>query len=779
MENKVRSLAFLGNYLPRKCGIATFTTDLCSFCDSVFPKTKMFAIAMTNRPQVYDYPPMVKFEIRDRYIHDYEHAADFINSSDVDILCVQHEYGIFGGDWGKYLITLLKKVNVPVVTTLHTVLEHDLGQKKVFDELVSLSSKLVVLSRKAADMLIRDGVSRDKIAFIHHGIPDIPFVDPNYYKDTFNLMGKKVILTFGLIGPDKGIEFMIDAMPKIKEKHPDTVYIILGATHPEIVKTHGEQYRLFLRRKVEELNLKDTVQFHNRFVSIEELCDYLSSADIYITPYLKKEQIVSGTLAYAMGTGKAVVSTPYWYAEELLDDNRGILVPFRDSDALADTVNYLLENEIELHKIRKNAYQFGRNMIWHNVAIEYMNLFSQIMEDYEKNIHFIPSPKLLSPSNVPDVNLDHLKALTTDFGILQHAKFTIPDYKHGYCLDDNARALIVAVKYYSMYNDPSILPYLKKYMAFVIYAQKEDGTFYNFYGMDMNPLDKNEIASDDCFGRAIWGLGYTIAFAPDYYWMIAKSYFDNAIKHAENLNLRGSAYATLGLYYYLKRYGGSTWEKNLIKKLCAKIIDHYKNQSQPGWDWFEPVITYGNGLIPTALWIANDILDSKEVYETAKITTDFLYRVCFRNDVLSLVGSNGWMNVQAHQKTHFDQQSIDAGWKVLLSQAAYRATGDKKYLSYMKKAFAWYLGRNDLNIALYDYITGGCYDGLMATGINRNQGAESTIMFLLSLLAYNETVVEEDESAVEQEEYIIKNIGEISTTAANLPAFDIGKVDGP
>ncbi len=767
MENKVKSLAFLGNYLPRKCGIATFTSDLCVSCATVFPKTKTFALAMTNRPEVYEYPPMVKFEIRDRYIHDYEHAADFINSSDVDILCVQHEYGIFGGDWGKYLITLLKKISIPVVTTLHTVLDHDRGQRKVFDELVSLSSKLVVLSQKAVNMLLEEGVDRKKIAFIHHGIPDIPFVDPNYYKDTFNVMGKKVILTFGLIGPDKGIEYMIDAIPEIKSKHSEIVYIILGATHPEIVKNHGEQYRLYLRRKVEELDLKDTVQFHNRFVSLEELCIYLSAADVYITPYLKKEQIVSGTLAYAMGTGKAVVSTPYWYADELLADNRGVIVPFCDTDSLAEKVNWLLDNDTERHKIRKNAYQFGRNMIWHNVAIEYMNLFNEVIEEYEKNIHFIPSSKMLSPSNVPDVNLDHLKAMTTDFGILQHAKFTIPDFKHGYCLDDNARALVVATKYYDMYNDPSILPYLRKYMSFVINAQKEDGSFYNFYGIDMNPVDKNETASDDCFGRAIWGLGYAIAYAPDYYWMIAKTYFDKAIKHAENINLRGSAYTVIGLYHYLKRYGGSTWERNLMKILCEKIVDHYRAQSSTKWNWFEPVITYGNGVLPAALWMANEFLENREFYYIAKTTTDFLYRVCIRDDVLSLVGSNGWMNMQNKEKCHFDQQSIDAGWQVILAQAAYRATNDKKYLDFMKKSFAWYLGRNDLNQPLYDYLTGGCYDGLMATGVNRNQGAESTIMFLLSLLSYNETVVEEDEQTVKQEEAILKTMEE--KVLANQP----------
>ncbi|MCD6460039.1 glycosyltransferase [bacterium] len=744
MTQKIQSIAFLGNYLPRKCGIATFTTDLCTSFVSVFPKIKIFAIAMTNKPEEYEYPPMVKFEIRDRYIPDYDHAADFINSSDLDILCIQHEYGIFGGEWGRYLITLLKKIKIPIVTTLHTVLDEDMGQKKVFDELMSISSKIVVLSKTAVDMLVNDDVPREKIAFIHHGIPDIPFVDPNFYKDTFKVMGKKVILTFGLIGPDKGIEYMIDAMPIIKEKHPDIVYMILGATHPEIIKHCGEEYRLSLRRKVEELKLTDMVQFHNRFVEIEELCTYLSVADIYVTPYLKEKQISSGTLAYAMGMGKAVISTPYWYAKELLSDNRGIIVDFKDSQALAQNVIDLLDNDVKLHRMRKKAFQFGRDMVWHNVALKYMSLFNQAVAQYNPKKTFSAEQKLLSPANVPAINLNHLNSLTTDFGILQHAKFTIPDFKHGYCLDDNARALIVATKYYKVFNDPDILPYLKKYMAFVMYSQRDDGTFINFFNMDLNPVDKDEVVSDDCFGRAIWGLGYCIAYAPDYYWMIGKTCFDNAIKYADNLNLRGSAYALLGLHYYLKRYCGSTWEKTLIQKLVKKIIGLYKTNVTQNWQWFESKLTYSNGVIPTALWIAYNHLQDQQVYDTAKSTTDFLWNICIRNNILSLVGSNGWMTKGSDEKCHFDQQPIDAAWMVTLAQAAYRCTNDTIYLDYMKKAFAWYLGRNDLNLPLYDYITGGCYDGLMSAGVNRNQGAESTIMFLLSLMAYNETVVEED-----------------------------------
>ncbi len=748
MENKIKSIAFLGNYLPRKCGIATFTTDLARSCSENFPAMNVFSIAMTNTPEGYDYPPMVKFDIRDHNISDYKRAADLINSSEVDILCVQHEYGIFGGSWGRYALTLLRAVKKPIVTTLHTVLNKEFSEQKVFkvfEEIVAVSSKLVVMSKQAVSMLKESGVPEEKIVMIPHGIPDIPFVDPNFYKDKFNVMGKKLILTFGLLGPDKGIEYMINAMPKIIEKHPDTMYIVLGATHPDIIRHQGEEYRLSLQRTVERLKLKNKVKFHDRFVTLDELCKYLCAADIYVTPYLKEQQITSGTLAYACGTGKAVVSTPYWYAKELLDENRGRIVPFRDSDAIANQIIELFDNEIERHTIRKNAYQFGRHMVWNNVAQEYINVFNQVKNEWSKRTIELPKHKQLSATNVPEVNMSQLKSLTTPFGILQHAKFTIPDFKHGYCLDDNARAMIVATKYYKLYDDVSMLDLMKKYLGFIMNSQKDDGNFINFYDISMTPLDKNETISDDCFGRAIWSLGYVVATGPDYFWVIAKAQFEKALKHIGDFSLRGLAYTILGLYYYLQRYPGGNAEKTLLQQLTKKIVDLYKQNRTDSWHWFEDKLTYANGVIPSALWMAGSLFKDDELKSIAQESTDFLFKICTRNDMLSLVGSNGWMGKDDKEKAHFDQQSIDACWMVTAARWAYTGTKDKKYLEFLETSVNWYFGYNDIGVPLYDHVTGGCYDGLEPTGANLNQGAESTICFLLALMTYNEISIIQDE----------------------------------
>lgn len=745
-----RTIAFLGNYLPRRCGIATFTTDLAeSVTKEMGDKKDIFTIAMTNIPEGYKYPDRVKFEIRQNIIKDYEQAADFINTSKVDCLCIQHEFGIFGGQWGDYLNSLLKNINVPVVTTLHTVLEtYQPAQEQVLKEIITHSDKIIVLSKKAINMLKTTFLDtpKNKIVYIPHGIPDLPFVDSNYYKDQFDLAGKTIIFTFGLLGPGKGIEYMIQAMPKIIEKYPDIVYIVLGVTHPDIFEKYGEEYRLRLLRQIKELGLTGHVQLHDKFVSIDELKEYLCASDFYAIPYLNKEQIISGTMAYAMGAGKAVISTGSWCAEEMLSKGRGKIIPFKDPDSFVAAIDELMKNKIEFHRMRKRGYQFGRDMVWSKVAKEYVELFEEVEKDRKKfgKKELRGRKTILSTIEFPTPKLDHIKILTDDFAMFQHAMFTIPNYQEGYCVDDNARACVVALKYYKLFKDHSALALLRKYLAFLIYAQMDNGRFRNFYDITKKPLDEG--GSDDCQGRALWGLGYVVANAPDFFWITAKACFDKAVTITENLNLRGSAYSIMGIYYYLKRYPGALQMRSILEKLANKVADHFNCAGTDKWKWFEKTITYSNGLIPLSMWISYDILKEEKYRKIAETTTDFLIEKCLkagRTDHISLVGCHGWMEENDAEKPDFDQQPLDAMYLVELCRFAYNITENPRYLNIMSLSFNWFMGVNDLDTPLYDLVTGGCYDGLTPDGPNLNQGAESTLSAVLSLLSLTEMAQKE------------------------------------
>ncbi|MBN1492767.1 MAG: glycosyltransferase family 4 protein [Candidatus Omnitrophica bacterium] len=742
LHNVKRSIAILGNHLPRRCGIATFTSDLSGAIEQeVGPQLDLNVIAMTNRPAGYKYPERVKCEIRQQILADYEEAAIFINSSKADVLNVQHEYGIFGGEWGSYLIALLRKVKVPIVTTLHTILDeyHSPKQKEMFHEIVDHSDKLVVMSEKGVDLLRAQKVHREKIVLIPHGIPSVPFEDPSYYKKQFGFEGKTVVLTFGLLSANKGIEFMIDAMAEVVKNNTGVIYIVLGATHPDVIKQQGEEYRRKLMRQVEKRGLEENVFFHNRFVELQELCEYLCAADMYAIPYLYKKQITSGTLCYALAAGKAVISTPIWCSEELLAQGRGILVPFKDPGAFAEAIIDLANNQARLKAIRKSAYDHTRGMVWSEVAKQYLQLFDSTKE----KPHVFETegvelkPAVLSAKDFPIPTLDQIKVLTDDFGLCQHARFTVPDYSHGYCVDDNARAMVVATKYWRLFEDPIAITLLQKYMAFVLFAQRDDGLFRNFYSITKHPLD--DLGSDDCQGRALWGLGYVVAYAPDYFWYVALHPFERAAKaYAEKLNLRGSAYAVIGLYYYLQRYPENEEMKSFLRNCVDKIISHFKDSSNAKWKWFENKIAYGNGVLPLSVWAAYDILRDPHYRDIAQLTTNFLMEKSMRDGIVSLIGCEGWLYEHDEEKAHFDQQPVDAMWLVELNKIAYNITKDSSYLKFMRMAVDWFLGVNDVGTALYDHITGGCYDGLTPRGPNLNQGAESTLAAVLSLLTSTE-----------------------------------------
>ena len=426
-DSNISQMAFIGNYLPRRCGIATFTTDLCEALSSEFKETNCIVLPVNDIEAGYEYPARVRFEITEKDIDSYRRAADFLNINKVDIVSLQHEYGIYGGRAGSYILTLLRELHMPIITTLHTILDNpDLDQRRVLEEIASLSDRIVVMSQCGVEFL-KDiyHVPAEKIDMIPHGIPDVPFEDPSFYKDLFGVEGKSVLLSFGLLSANKGIENVISALPAILQKNPNVVYTIVGATHPNVIRNEGETYRLSLQWLAHEKGVESNVIFYNRFVSSDELEKFISAADIYITPYLEKSQITSGTLAYTLGAGKAIISTPYWYAEEMLADKRGVLIPFQDPLALAEQVNDLLEHESKRHAMRKRAYLFGRNMIWSQVAQQYMQSFerSRIDHRHKAQVEFALKPLDKRTSELPPLKLDHLRNMTDETGIFQHADF--------------------------------------------------------------------------------------------------------------------------------------------------------------------------------------------------------------------------------------------------------------------------------------------------------------------------------------------------------------------
>ncbi len=739
----IHKIALIGNSIPRQCGIATFTSDLLQALAEEDATGEYWAVVMNDIPEGYHYPPQVRFEINQRALVEYRLAADFLNMNRVDLVCLQHEFGIFGGDHGAYVIELIGNLRMPVVTTLHTVLQAPSPEQLLLTKrLGQLSDRLVVMSQKASELLSSVyGVPKEKIALIPHGIPDVPFVDPNFYKDQYGVEGRKVILTFGLISPGKGIEYMIEALPEIVSRHPDAVYIVLGATHPQVKREQGEAYRLELHGRARELKVAEHLIFHNRFVELKELCELLGAADIYVTPYLNKEQIVSGTLAYALGSGKATVSTPYWYAEEMLAEGRGRLVPFKDPTALAREINDLFEQEVERHAMRKRAYTFCRDMIWKEVARKYLKLFREVRQERESHPRPVFRAKTLEsvPREVPQPKLDHILRLTDEVGILQHAKFIVPDRYHGYCTDDNARALIAVLMAREMMTENDLLDQLaSKYLSFLHFAfNEENGRFRNFMGYDRRWLE--EIGSEDSHGRAVWSLGEAVALSSsEDFRAVAQNVFIKALPALIDFSSpRSWAYALIGLHAYLRRFSGDSEVRRIREKLAGKLFRLYQDQAREDWPWIEEVVAYANGRIAQALILSGRWLFNDPMLEAGLKSLEWLMQI--QTDPKGHfvpIGNRGWYR-RGGGKARFDQQPIEAEVMMEACLEAYLVTGETRWVNRAQRCLEWFWGRNDLNVPLYDHRTGGCCDGLQADGPNRNQGAESSLVCFLAILQAN------------------------------------------
>ncbi len=744
-------IAVIGNYLPRQCGIATFTTDLCAAISAEYGTARLMALPVNDTEEGYDYPARVRWSLAQDDLRSYQEAAEFLNFNNIDMVCLQHEYGIFGGPAGSHILQLLRGLKMPVVTTLHTVLrDPNPEQLMVMEEIAELSDRLIVMSQLSSQFLQEIfKVPGSKIDMVPHGVPDLPFLDPNFYKDRFSVEGKAVLLTFGLLSPNKGIENVIEALPQILSRHKNVVYMVAGATHPHVLRRDGDQYRTYLQALAKEVGVESKVIFHNRFVSPEEMVEFIGAADIYITPYRHEAQVVSGTLAYALGAGKAIISTPYWHAIELLDDRRGALVPFQNPGAIAQKTVELLDTPAIRHAMRKRAYLFARDMVWKRVAQGYMESFARVSSDRMESpqVRFSARARQKSLNQLPELNLNHFNRLTDDTGMLQHSIFTTPKYGEGYTTDDNARALILAVlleqrdKEQLAHTDLSIADSAAtassfRYLAFLEHAfNSAKGRFRNFLGYDRHWNEAE--GSEDCHGRALWGLGTVLGRSKDQGLRCAAGrLFEFSLPAAmEFTSPRAWAYTLLGIQEYLDSYSGDRDAQKIRSVLSRRLLEMYESIRSPDWKWFENILAYGNARLPQAMLLVGSACSDDRMVSTGLEALNWLTETqrCPTNGHFVAIGSQGFYR-QGGEKARFDQQPLEAAGAVSACLQAYRITGDSRWRSEAWSAFNWFLGDNDLQLPLYDSATGGCRDGLHPDRANENQGAESTLSFLMALL---------------------------------------------
>jgi len=743
-------IAFIGNYLPRECGIATFTTDLCTALACEYGLERLFAIPVNDPGTKYDYPEQVRLEIEQDDLASYERAADFLNFNGNDLVCLQHEYGIYGGSAGSHILTLLRKLKMPLVTTLHTVLrDPDADQRAVLEEIARLSDRLVVMSELAAELL-RDvyAVPGENIDVIPHGVPEMPFVDPNYFKDRFSTEGKSVLLTFGLLSPNKGIENVIRALPAILARHSNVVYLVSGVTHPHIRRREGERYREELTALAEQLGVASQLIFNNRFVSTEELVEHVGAADIYVTPYRQEAQVVSGTLAIALGAGKAIISTPYWHARELLANRRGVIVPFDDPESIAKAVLGLLENDAERHAMRKRAYLHSRETTWPKTACAYMATFQRAR--FERSLRPRPAQLDELPLNaamdLPELNIAHMLNMTDDTGMLQHAIFSVPNTREGYTTDDNARALIVS----TLLDESSEFMHMneslklsRRYLAFLWLAfQPDTGRFRNFLGYGRRW--REDIGSEDSHGRALWSLGTVLGRSQDGGLRgAAGRLFEAALPATLTFTSpRAWAFSILGMQAYLDWFPGDRAVQSARNTLANRLLAIYERSCTGTWRWFEKSLAYSNGRLSQALILAGWKSENRKMTATGIESLEWLLAVQHQDNeqIFVPIGSNGFFT-EGKEKARFDQQPVEASATISACLETYRLTRERCWLERAQQIFRWFLGKNDLQVPLYDAATGGCKDGLHPDRVNENQGAESTLSFLMALLEMQEEKV--------------------------------------
>jgi glycosyltransferase involved in cell wall biosynthesis len=734
----LRRIALIGNSLPRRCGIATFTTDLQQAISASHMKLESSIVAMTDHGQSYDYPPAVAFQIKDNNIEEYVNAADFLNAGRFETVCLQHEFGIFGGEAGAHILVLLSRLTMPVVTTLHTVLaEPTPVQHAVLSGIVEASSKIVVMAQKARDLLRSVyHVPDDKIEVIAHGIPDVSFVGPDAAKATLGYSGKSVILTFGLLSPNKGIEVMIDAMPSILKRRADAIYVVLGATHPNLVRDEGETYRESLMARVRELGVEEHVVFLDRFVDQATLLEFISMCDVYVTPYLNEEQMTSGTLAYSFGLGKPVVSTPYWHARELLADDRGVLVPFGDAAAIGTEIAELLTDGARRRAMCRRAYAVSRTMTWERTARRYMSVFENVRHAHGLKLIARVDTGSAEPSvaAAPDMQIGHFLSMCDDTGLFQHAVHSVPDRSHGYCVDDNARALLLACALNNPGEQrlPEVLT--ARFAAFVQHAWNPDTRrFRNFMAFNRTWLEDS--GSEDSHGRTLWALGECVrrdASPSRRRW--AAALFAEALSTARTFRSpRAWSFTLLGLGAYCAVTPDDLPAQEVRHFLADRLMSGLASVETPDWVWFEEGLSYDNARLPQALMMTGMATQTPGFVDAGLRSLRWLMtQQTSSAGHFRPVGTAGFGEQRQHPRA-FDQQPVEATATIAACLTAWRADGDVEWKAIATRVFAWFLGGNDLSVTLVDLHTGSCRDGLHPDRANENRGGESVVSYLLGL----------------------------------------------
>lgn len=738
-RGRCKRVAFVGTYPPRQCGIATFTGSLYRATKEMEDGPDCFVVAINDLNRQYSYGDEVRGQIADTKLGSYRRAADYLNFSGADVVSLQHEYGIFGGRDGEHVLSLLRALKVPVVTTLHTVLgAPSSSQRAVMDEICSLSQRVVVMSSASAKLLREvHEVHEEDIDLIPHGIH--LFHASGSAKAHLGFDDKEVLLTFGLLSPDKGIETVIEAMTKIVAQRPNAVYVVLGATHPHVRERDGEAYRFMLEALAKRRGLGQNVIFHDRFVSEAELAQFVAAADIYVTPYLNLEQSTSGTLAQAVGSGKAVISSPYRYASELLGSGRGILVPVKDSDAMTEAVLDVLGNPQRKAELERKTAEFGQTMNWPSVAIQHLTAYT-LAANKKLSPNPAPGPPKLvvrQPTLLPDINLAHVYTLTDETGMLQHALFDVPNYEEGYCTDDNARALLlVAMMEEERVESPAELRRLgNRYLALLAYAfNRKHARFRNFLSYSRRWIET--AGSEDCHGRSLWALAAVASYGADPGRReVAKALFIAALPTALELSSpRAWAFTLLGIRQWLHAYAADSNVKQIARQLGNRLMACYTKCSHDGWRWFENEVTYCNARLSEALLVSGELLDDDAMLAAGLESLSWLATIQERDGFFAPIGSNGFYP-RGESRAKFDQQPVEACATVSACLVAFRLTDQAMWTDQAQRAFDWFLGGNHLGLWLYDPTTGGCCDGLHEERLNENQGAEATLSFLLALMA--------------------------------------------
>ncbi|MDP9838695.1 glycosyltransferase involved in cell wall biosynthesis [Neorhizobium huautlense] len=740
----IRKIAFIGNSLPRRCGIATFTTDLQQAVSACASSIETAIVAMTDHGHAYQYPKIVHIQIADQKIDDYVAAANTLNAGEFDVVCLQHEFGIFGGVDGSHILALLSRLDMPVVTTLHTVLaEPTASQRRVLNTIIDISSKVVVMAEHGRKLLRHIyEVPASKIEVIAHGIPDIAFCEPEASKAKLGFQGKSVILTFGLLSPNKGIEVMIDAMPLILQSRQDAVYVVLGATHPNLVRNEGEAYRHRLATRARDLGVENHVVFLDQFVDLPTLLDFISMCDVYATPYLNEAQMTSGTLAYSFGSGKAVVSTPYWHARELLADGFGVLVPFNDAKAIGSEIAALLTDDVRRDAIGARAYKVSRSMTWERTAEHYLELFEQAVHPRTGPGEMAPverKPSALAAHTYPEPNFDAFIAMCDDTGLFQHAVHSVPDRSHGYCVDDNARGLLLAVTLDACRDMPLPGILTTRFAAFVQHAWNPDARrFRNFMSFDRRWLE--DMGSEDSHGRTLWALGECARSAPEASvsnW--AGALFAEALPTVETFSSpRAWAFTLLGLDGYCAHRVDDINARRVRLRLAGKLMALLAKVEKPGRPWFEDGLSYDNARLPQALLLAGLAAGRADYVSAGLRTLRWLISIqTAREGHFRPVGSDGFSDIGMPPQ-RFDQQPLEAAATISACLVASRADRHPEWKDHAELALAWFLGKNDLSLPLVDTETGSCRDGLHRARANENRGAESLLSYLLGLVEFRE-----------------------------------------